>query len=100
MLGALRDSWRFLRSAPAGERFSRYHARRREGRRHAWAGALRLAGGVLTVALGIVLMPAPGPGTLIAAAGAALIAGESRGFAAFLDRLELRLRVLFGRRSA
>jgi len=97
MLGPLKENWQFLRQAPAGERFVRYYKRRRERRRHPWLGKLRLLGGVLTMIVGVVLMPAPGPGMLIVAVGAALVAGESRLFARFLDRSESRLRRWFGR---
>ena len=98
MFGALRESWQFLRRAPPGERFVRYHARRRQRRQHAWLGLLRLAAGIALVAIGIVLLVAPGPGTLIAAAGAAVVAGESHGCAAFLDRCERSIRRLLERR--
>ena len=47
-----------------------------------------LAGALLSV-VGIILMPAPGPGFLVVIAGASLIAQESLVAAKLLDRAEL-----------
>ncbi|WP_043112644.1 PGPGW domain-containing protein [Solimonas flava] len=98
MSGRLREHWTFLREAPPGERFARYHALRQQQHRYRWQRPLLLAGGGGLITVGVILMPAPGPGSLIAAAGAAIVAGESHAFAGFLDRTELRLRGWFGRR--
>ena len=48
--------------------------------------------GILIVAVGIVALPAPGPGTLVIAFGAAFIARESMVVARFMDWTELKLR--------
>lgn len=88
MLGRLRESWRFIREAPAGERFERFHERRQRRRRSPARRVLLLGAGLAVVAVGVVLMPAPGPGMLIVAVGAGTMAGESRGVARLLDALE------------
>jgi hypothetical protein len=94
MFDSLRETWVFLKRGPPGERFLRYCQRHREHRRARWQRPARLGGGTIIVLVGIVLLPAPGPGTLVIAAGAALVAGESRGVAHLLDRIELRGRRL------
>ena len=57
--------------------------------------------GLLIVAIGIVGLPAPGPGFLIIALGGAFLARESHAVARAMDWLEVRLRrVLHWARSA
>jgi hypothetical protein len=88
----LRQRWRQFRSAPPGERFQRFHRRQRTARRGVF---VRVAGtllGVTLVLLGLVLMPAPGPGIPVVLAGAALLAAQSLLAARTLDRLELAVR--------
>lgn len=93
----LRQSWQHLRHGIAGQRFSDYHEWRRQHRAHPAMRSLRLALGVLVALVGIVLMPAPGPGMLIVAIGACLMAGESRTVATALDRFEQLLHRLLRR---
>ncbi|HEY2396570.1 MAG TPA: PGPGW domain-containing protein [Rudaea sp.] len=52
---------------------------------------LVVGGGLILLALGMILLVLPGPGLLIAAIGAALIAGESLTVARILDRIDLGL---------
>jgi uncharacterized protein (TIGR02611 family) len=99
VIDRLRDNWTFLKQAPPGERFARYHRRRQQRRRHRWQRPLWLTAGAAVVVIGIILMPAPGPGLLIVAAGLALLAGESATIAGWLDRGERRLRRWLGRRK-
>lgn len=88
-------SWRTLWRDPPGRRFqNRYERTRNYGplRR-----ALVLAGGGALVVAGIVLMPLPGPGILVAIVGGAVMAGQSRRMAQALDKAELRVRRWLGR---
>ena len=55
--------------------------------------------GVLILLAGIVLLPLPGPGMLVVAAGALLMAEGSRAVAGLLDAIEVRVRSLIGRRT-
>ena len=87
-------NWRELKTAPAGERFQRrYRAKRAAGKRGIKRALTILAGAVL-VAAGLFMLVAPGPGIVVLALGAALMAEESRPVARFLDRTELRIRSL------
>ena len=89
----LGKTWQELKRGEPGRRFqSRYERRGRGG------GAVRkwllIAGGLLLVLAGIAFLPLPGPGLLIIAAGALLMAEESLGAARALDWLELKARRL------
>jgi hypothetical protein len=90
VFAALKRSMHRFMAAPSGTRFeARY--RRLHGRHHPLR-AFALAGlGLLLVAGGLVLLVLPGPGILVAAMGAALIAGESKTAARWLDRVDLWL---------
>lgn len=48
--------------------------------------------GVAIIAVGVIALPAPGPGTLVLAIGGALMARESLAVARALDWLEVKLR--------
>jgi hypothetical protein len=95
VLERLRSGWRELREAPAGQRFQQRFQRPRDARRGRLRRAGTIAGGSLIVLLGVIALPLPGPGLLVIAVGALLIAEESRTAARALDALELKLRRLF-----
>ena len=78
---------RFL-AAPRGTRFRAYHERLRR-RASVWRSVLFAGLGLIVLAIGLALLVLPGPGLLVAAIGAMLIAGESRTAARILDRLDL-----------
>jgi hypothetical protein len=91
MLAQLRKSWRVFRGAPPGERFERLHESREA---IGWKSYLPTIVGVLLLLGGIVLLFIPGPGLLLIAFGAGLVARQSLSLARMLDRLELQLRRL------
>jgi len=95
---ALRTRWRELRKGEPGRRFRARYERRHARRRHAggrkWS--VIVAGALIALA-GIVLLPLPGPGMLVIAFGALLMAEESLTVAKMLDALELRGRGLIAR---
>ena len=98
MIERLKAGWRELRRSEPGRRFrDRYERRRRHGRHSGARKWSVIVAGALIVLAGIVLLPLPGPGMLVVAAGALLMAEESRAMAAALDSLELRLRRLIAR---
>lgn len=88
MFTKLRRNVRAFMTVPSGQRFRAHHERMREK-----PGLLRtifaVGAGLLLLALGIVMMVTPGPGFIVAAIGAALIAGESLFAARILDRMDL-----------
>jgi len=97
MLHHLRKAWRELKTAPPGRRFQARYERTRDSRRGMLRKWALVAGGALLALVGVVFLPLPGPGMLIIAAGALLIAQASRVAARMLDALELRVRRLVRR---
>ena len=92
MLHRLKEGWRDLKRGQPGRRFQDRYARRREAARGLAGKCALLCGGVLIVLIGIVLLPLPGPGMIVVAVGALLMAKGSRTVARMLDALELRAR--------
>ena len=97
MFDNLKKTWHMLREAEPGKRFQQYNEHHQASRRSNASKVLSVVIGVVIVAVGIVALPAPGPGTLVIAIGAALIARESRVVAKALDWLELRIRAVVKR---
>ncbi len=87
MFDWLRTHSRAFLASRSGTRFRRQH-RRRQARPHWLRTVTALLGGVLLILLGIVMLVTPGPGLLVMAIGAALIAGESLLVARLLDRID------------
>ncbi len=85
MLEELKKSWRVFTKSRPGERFQRLYGARKEPRLYR---ILLTMVGVLLLVGGVVLLFIPGPGLLLIAFGAALIARESLWLAKRLDRLE------------
>lgn len=86
----LGKAWRELKRGHPGRRFqSRYERRASPGGARKW---LLIAAGALLMLLGVIFLPLPGPGLLIIAAGALLVAGESLSAARALDWLERKAR--------
>ena len=91
LLYRLRMHWHELAAAPRGQRFQQRYARRQQARRSRVGKPLTIAAGVLIVLVGVIMLPAPGPGMLVVLLGASLVAEESRASARALDWLELRV---------
>ncbi len=101
MVSAIRHTWQQLKRAEPGHRFQEYNREHNAKRRSNASKVLSLTVGVIILLVGIVGLPAPGPGMIVIAIGAALIARESWTFARAMDWIELRLRaILAGLKSA
>ena len=97
----MNEQWRleweaFRRSAP-GRRFRERFERMKAVPRPTHERVARCLCGLVVMAVGIVLIPLPGPGWLIVGFGVTLLAQESRRIANFCDRVELRFRGLASR---
>ena len=90
MLDDLKKHWRIFRDARPGKRFEKLH----DVRSDSPPPIVFYAAGAVLLAGGVVLLFIPGPGLLLIAFGAALIARQSLWLAKRLDRLELLLRRL------
>jgi hypothetical protein len=87
MFAKLRRNVRAFMTVPSGQRF-RAHYERMRARPGFLRAIIAVGAGLLLLALGIVMMVTPGPGFIVAAIGAALIAGESLFAARILDRID------------
>ena len=91
MLKSLKKSWKELSKDRPGHRFQNRH-KRQEGKGSRTARFLKLGFGILLVAVGVVFLLIPGPGSVGIVIGGALLAEESLVVARFLDNTELRIR--------
>lgn len=87
---------RTFMTVPSGQRF-RAHYERMRSKPGMMRTALAIGGGLVLIALGIIMLVTPGPGLIVAAIGAALIAGESLVAARILDRIDLAATRLWAR---
>lgn len=88
--------WSEFKAGTPGSRFSEQH--RRRGKAHsARARMAFIIAGTILIATGLLLVFTPGPGLVLAALGAAVLARESAVAARAFDHLELRLRRLAAR---
>ena len=90
MFNGLQKQWWALKCGKPGHRFQELHLRRQELRRGPLTRLIVKVVGAMIFFAGIVLLPLPGPGTLVALLGASLFAQESYGTARALDWLEVR----------
>jgi uncharacterized protein (TIGR02611 family) len=97
MAESWRDEWEVFRRAAPGHRFRERYERMKAIARPAHERIARCLCGIVTVLVGIVLIPLPGPGWLIVGFGLTLLAQESRPIARFCDRVEVRCRALGAR---
>jgi len=89
VVAALRKMWKELVASQPGHRFQdRYRSRSRTGSKG--VRVLKLAGGLVLIVAGIVLLFVPGPGSVLLVVGAALLGQESLVVARMLDRSEVR----------
>jgi len=94
MIEKLKKQWREFKASEPGSRFEdRYQKRKKQNKGKLSAGKVGYIGlGILCTVAGLVLMPAPGPGSLLAVFGLAMLGSEFLFFARALDWAELRLR--------
>lgn len=92
MFDALKKRWQEFKRGEPGRRFQdRYFRLRKNQKSHFWKVALVLGGSVL-MALGAVMLVAPGPGVLVLVLGASFVAQESLAAARILDKTEVLAR--------
>lgn len=89
---AMQAEWKAFTASAPGERFQdRYH-RKRDSDRPTWKKIAAPVLGILIVALGLILLPAPGPGIPVVLFGLALVAEHFLCMARLLDRCEPPIR--------
>jgi len=92
VLKSMKSAWHRLKEAEPGHRFQQEYEHHREAKRGKFSRVISVGVGLLIVAVGIVGLPAPGPGFLVIAFGGALLARESHAVARALDWAEVQLR--------
>ena len=95
MFGFIAERWRCFRDSAPGTRFQERY--RRTANALGWRRWAVLACGGVLCFVGVLLLVLPGPGVVLLAVGAFLLAEQSEGCARVLDRAELRLRRLLRR---
>lgn len=97
MLTGLVRQWRDMTKIEPGKRFQNRYYRRRERRCTPLVKPFYMLLGAMILISGLILMPAPGPGCLVALIGATMLAEESLAVARTLDSMEVKARHLLSR---
>jgi uncharacterized protein (TIGR02611 family) len=90
MLRRLKLQWWDLKCGRPGTRFKQRWRTHEQGRRSYFAKPLYITAGLFVFLVGLVMLPAPGPGCVVVFVGAAMMAEESFWVATLLDRIELK----------
>lgn len=96
MFEKARKNWEEFKNSEPGHRFrERYERRQKESKGWLDPGKIiNIVVGLVIVALGLILIPVPGPGSLVTLLGLGLIGCEFAPMARFLDWLEVRVRAV------
>ncbi|MSR35248.1 MAG: hypothetical protein EXR95_01215 [Gemmatimonadetes bacterium] len=100
LLARGKRSWAELKNGQPGKRFQKRYERKAEDGRTAARKPLLIGAGLVVLVVGIFFLPAPGPGIIIVAIGAAMLAEQSLIAARMLDWSELRAREVMERAVA
>jgi hypothetical protein len=93
MFKRLKESWADLKRGTPGSRFEdQYDEQRKDKKKGAIGRVLRIIGGLVLIPVGVFFLAVPGPGLLVIAVGAVLIAREFKFAARFLDTVEVQTR--------
>ena len=95
MFTHFRKYWSSLKQGKPGSRFQEQYDRSHRKQKSMVGRVLRVAAGTILVPVGLFFLAVPGPGLLIIALGAVLIAREFQFAAILLDALEVRGRQAF-----
>ena len=95
MFKTFKAYWADLKRGRPGSRFQEQYDEERTKQNGTLGRLLRILGGLLLFPIGVFFLAVPGPGLLVIALGAVLIAREFRFAAAVLDNIEVRARKLF-----
>lgn len=88
----MKGAWRRFSTLPPGSRFQLAHQQHQRKHNHPATRIAVTVGAVLLILAGILALVFPGPGLLMIAMGALLIARESASLSRGLDRFELWVR--------
>ena len=94
MIKGFKREWAELKRGRPGSRFVEQYDKERKQQRSPVGRIARIVVGLLLFPIGVVFLAIPGPGLLVIALGAVLIAREFRFAARLLDVVEVRGRAL------
>lgn len=94
---SIKENWRLFKKARPGRRFQeRYWRRQKECRGVVSIGkVLNILCGIILLAVGLVLIPAPGPGCIVVLIGLSMLASEFLSLAVLLDKTEPKVRHVY-----
>lgn len=95
MLTRMKKYWAELQKGRAGSRFQDQYDKEQKKEKSPAGRIARVVAGVLLFPIGVFFLAVPGPGLLVIALGAILIAREFRFAAKVLDAIELRGRAVW-----
>jgi UPF0716 family protein affecting phage T7 exclusion len=97
-----KENWRELKASGPGQRFQDRYTRRQEASHGRWdkRSVLNIGLGIAITLAGLLLIPAPGPGFIIAFLGLGLLGSEFAPIARALDRAEVKARAVADRAEA
>ncbi len=92
MIAQLQKNWLFIQGGHPGRRFQDFyrHRQMQRGHRLTFGKIATIVGGLLLMAVGLALIPLPGPGAIISVLGLALMGSEFKPVAQVLDWLEAK----------
>ena len=93
-----KNKWHEFKESEPGERFHDRYNRRQETSHGRWdkGSVINIALGIVLVAVGVLLVPAPGPGFIVAFVGLGLLGSEFAPTARALDWAEVKGRAVAG----
>ena len=95
MFTRLKKYWESLKHGQPGSRFQEQYKNERRKQKGRAGRVLRIVAGALLMPIGLFFLAVPGPGLVMIALGAVLIAREFRFAAIMLDWIEVRGRRAF-----
>lgn len=92
MLNGLKQEWAQLKRGKPGSRFKAQFDQNRKEASSGFGRVLRVVVALLLLPVGVFFLAVPGPGLVVIAIGAVMIAREFRSAASALDATEVRVR--------
>lgn len=98
MIERTKQNWQQFKGSDPGQRFQDSYARRQQASHGRWdkRSAINIALGITIAVVGLVLVPAPGPGFIVVFLGLGLLGSEFAPIARALDRAEVKGHAVVG----
>ena len=102
MFEIAKRAWREFKNSKPGHRFQDRYLRRNKNAPAPFSKikVFNIAAGIAVMVIGFLLLPMPGPGSILIVLGLGMLGSESFYIARFLDWAELKLREITRRTAA